>query len=105
MNIKGCKDHPAEKVKNTAASSRSSGSGNRQFTGKGDMRPIEEFNDEVFILSVVITVGKNETINIVLDARSLNDALSKGKFQMLTFVNLMEECKVRKSSLQKLSEK
>ena len=58
---------------------------------EGHMRRIKKINDEVFIQPVVITIKNGKTVKIALDARSLNDAISKDKYLMPNLDNLMEQ--------------
>ena len=58
---------------------------------EGHIRKVEKINDEVFIQPVVITVKKDKSVKVALDARSLNDAIQKDKYQMLNLNNLMEQ--------------
>ena len=54
------------------------------------IRIVETVSDEVFIQPVVVTVKKDKTVKIALDARSLNNAILKEKYQMPNLDNLME---------------
>ena len=46
--------------------------------------------DDVFIQPVVITVKKERSVKITLDARALNNSIAKDKYQMLNLENLMD---------------
>ena len=56
----------------------------------GHIRRVEKIPDEMFIQPVVITVKKDRSVKIALDARSLNNAILKRKHQMPNLENLME---------------
>ena len=58
---------------------------------EGHIRKVGKINDEVFIQPVVITVKKDKSVKIALDARSLNDAIQKDKYQMPNLDTLMEQ--------------
>ena len=58
---------------------------------EGHIRKVEKINDEFFIQLVVITVKKDKSVKIALDARSLNEAIQKDKYQMPNLDNLMEQ--------------
>ena len=44
---------------------------------EGHIRRVETVRDEVFIQPVVVTVKKDKTVKIALDARSMNNAILK----------------------------
>ena len=50
---------------------------------EGHIRRVETVSDELFIHLVVMTVEKDKTDKIVLDARSMNNAILKEKYQLL----------------------
>ena len=52
---------------------------------------MEKINDEVFIQPVVITVKKDKSVKVALDARSLNDAIKEDNSQKPNLDNLMEQ--------------
>ena len=58
---------------------------------EGHIRQIDKINNEVFIQPIVITVKRNKTVKIALDARQLNKAIQKDKYQMPNLENLMEQ--------------
>ena len=58
---------------------------------EGDIRRVEKISDEVFIQPVVVTVEEDKTVKIALDARSLNNAILKEKYQLPNLDNLMEQ--------------
>ena len=58
---------------------------------EGHIRKVDKISDEVFIQPVVVTVKKNKPVKIALDARALNNAILKEKFQMPNLDNLMEQ--------------
>ena len=49
---------------------------------EGQIGKINEIKDDVFIKPTVITAKKNLPVKIALDARALNLALEKDKYQM-----------------------
>ena len=62
-----------------------------KLLAEGHIRKVGKINDEVFIQPVVITVKKDKSVKIALDARSLNDAIQKDKYQMPNLFTLMEQ--------------
>ena len=50
-----------------------------------------KITDEMFIQLVVITVKKDRSVKIALAARSVNNAISKNKYQMPDLENLMDK--------------
>ena len=58
---------------------------------EGLIRKVEKITDEVFIQLVFITVEKDKSVKIALDARSLNDAIQKDEYQMPNLDILMEQ--------------
>ena len=58
---------------------------------EGHIRRVDKINDEVFIQPVVITVKKDKTVKVALDARLLNNAIQTDKYQMPNLDNLMEQ--------------
>ena len=57
----------------------------------GHIRKIDKVTDEMFIQPVVITVKKDRSVKIALDARSLNNAILKNKYQMPDLESLMDK--------------
>ena len=57
----------------------------------GHIRKVEKISDDVVIQPVVITVKKDKTVRLVLDARSLKDTISKDKCQIPNLDNLIEQ--------------
>ena len=51
---------------------------------------VDTIKDDVFIQPVVITVKKDRSVKIALDARALNDSIAKDKYQMPNLENLMD---------------
>ena len=49
---------------------------------EGHIGIINEIKDDVFIHATVITVKKDRSVKIALDARALNQAIEKDKHQM-----------------------
>ena len=54
------------------------------------MKKINEKKDDVFIQPTVITVKKDRSVKIALDARALNQAIEKVKCQMPNVENLLD---------------
>ena len=57
----------------------------------GHIERIDKITDEMFIQPVVITVKKDGSVKIALDARSFNNAILKDNFQMPNWESLMEK--------------
>ena len=57
---------------------------------QGHIERVETIKDDVFIQPVVITVKKDRSVKIALDARALNDSIAKDKYQMPNLENLMD---------------
>ena len=58
---------------------------------EGHIRRFDRINDEVFIQPTVITVKRDKTVKIALDARQLNNGIQKDNYQMPNLDNLMEQ--------------
>ena len=56
----------------------------------GHIEKINEIKDDVFIQPTVITVKKDRSVKIALDARALNQAIDKDKYQMPNLDNLQD---------------
>ena len=63
----------------------------RNLLQKDHIRKSDEITDEMFIQPVVFTVKKERSVKIALDARSLNNAILKNKYQMPDLENLMDK--------------
>ena len=57
---------------------------------EGHIEKINEIKDDVFIQPTVITVKKARSVKIALDARALNQAIEKDKYQMPNLENLLD---------------
>ena len=57
---------------------------------EGHIEKIDELKDDVFIQPTVITVKKDRSVKIALDARALNKAIDKDKYQMPNLDNLLD---------------
>ena len=57
----------------------------------GHIKRVDKVTDEMFIQPVVITVKKDRSVKIALDARLLNNAILKNKYQMPNLESLMEK--------------
>ena len=57
---------------------------------QGHIERVDTIKDDVFIQPVVITVKKDRSVKIALDARALNDSIAKDKYQMPNLENLMD---------------
>ena len=53
-------------------------------------KKINEIKDDVFIQPTVITVNKDRSVKIALDARALIQAIDKDKCQMPNLDNLLD---------------
>ena len=56
----------------------------------GHIEKVDEIKDDVFIQLTVITVKKDRSVKIALDARALNKAIDNNKYQMPNLENLMD---------------
>ena len=63
----------------------------KNLINSGHIERVDKISDEVFIQPVVITVRKDRSVKIALDARSLNIAIMKEKYQMPNLDSLMEK--------------
>ena len=57
---------------------------------EGHIEKIDEIKDDVFIQPTVITVKKDRSVKIALDACALNQAIGKDKYQMPNLDNLLD---------------
>ena len=57
---------------------------------EGHIEKIDEMKDDVFIQSTVITVKKDRSVKIALDARALNQEIDKDKYQMPNLENQLD---------------
>ena len=62
----------------------------KRLLKEGHIERVDEIKDDVFIQPTVITVKKDRSVKIALDARALNKAIDKDKYQMPNLDNLME---------------
>ena len=62
----------------------------KRFLKEGHIERVDEIKDHVFIQPTVITVKKDRSVKIALDARALNKAIVVDKYQMPNWENLME---------------
>ena len=110
MHCNGRNNHSPEGKTNPTSTTRSSRRRTRELLKEGQIRRVDKISDEVFKQLVVVTVKKDKTVKIALDARSLNNAILKKKYQMPNLGNLMKqvaeeirnsekECEVRFTSL------
>ena len=63
----------------------------RNLLQEDHIRKIDKITDEMFIQPVVFIVKKDRSFKFALDARSLNNAILKNKYQMPFFENLMDK--------------
>ena len=61
-----------------------------RFLKEGHIEKINEIKDDVFIQPTVITVKKDGSLKIAIDARALNKAVEKDKYQMTNLENLLD---------------
>ena len=62
----------------------------KRLLKEGHIEKINEIKDDVFIQPTVITVKKDRSVKIALDARALNQAIDKDKCQMPNLDNLLD---------------
>ena len=62
----------------------------KRLLKEGHIEKIDEIKDNVFIQPTVITVKKDRSVKIALDARALNQAIDKDKYQMPNLENLLD---------------
>ena len=62
----------------------------KRLLKEGHIEKITEIKDDVFIQPTVITVKKDRSVKIALDARVLIHAIDKDKFQMPNLDNLLD---------------
>ena len=55
---------------------------------EGHIEKVDKIQDDVFIQPTVITVKKDKSLKIALDARALNQSIAKDKYQMPNLDNL-----------------
>ena len=92
MRVSKRYSHHPTKGETNSLTNAGCGKRNRENIKKeGDIRMVEKTSDEDFIRPVVVTVKKDTTVKIALDARSLNNTILKEKYQMPNFDNLMEQ--------------
>ena len=61
----------------------------RKITEKLHIEKVSEIKDDVFIQPTVITVKRDKTIKIALDAREMNGNIKKDKYQMPNLEDLL----------------
>ena len=57
---------------------------------EGHIEKVDKIQDNVFIQPTVITVKKDKSVKIALDARALNESIAKDKYQMPNLENLID---------------
>ena len=57
---------------------------------EGHIEKVDKMQDDVFIQPTVITVKKDKSVKIALDARSLNQSTAKDKYQMPNLEKLIK---------------
>ena len=57
---------------------------------RGHIEKVNKIQDNVFIQPTVITVKKDKSVKIALDARALNQSIAKDKHQMPNLDNLID---------------
>ena len=62
----------------------------KRLLKEGHIEKIDEIKDNVFIQPTVITVKKDRSVKKALDARALNKAIDKDKYQMPNLENLLD---------------
>ena len=56
----------------------------------GNIEKIEKIQDNVFIQPTVITVKKDTSVKLALDARALSESIAKEMYQMPNLDNLID---------------
>ena len=56
----------------------------------GHIEKLDKIQDDVFIQPIVITVKKDKSVKIALDARALNESIAKDKYQIPNLDNLID---------------
>ena len=56
----------------------------------GHIEKVDKIQDDIFIQPTVITVKKDKSVKIALDARALNESKAKDKYQMPNLDNLID---------------
>ena len=62
----------------------------KNLLDQGHIERVDTIKDDVFIQPVVITVKKDQSVKIALDARAVNDSIARDKYQMPNLDNLMD---------------
>ena len=62
----------------------------KRLLAEGHIEKIDKISDNVFIQPTVITDKKDRSVKIALDARALNQAIDKDKYQMPNVENLID---------------
>ena len=62
----------------------------KNLLDQGHIERVDTIKDDVFIQPIVLTVKKDRSVKIALDARALNDSIAKDKYQMPNLENLMD---------------
>ena len=62
----------------------------KKLLKEGHIEKVDKIQDDVFIQMTVITVKKDKSVNIALDARALNQSIAKDKYQMPNLENLFD---------------
>ena len=57
---------------------------------EGHIEKVDKIQDDVFIQPTVITVKKDKSVKIALDAMALNQSIAKDKYQMPNLDNLID---------------
>ena len=63
---------------------------NEKLLKEGHIEKVDEIQNNVFIQPTVITVKKDKSVKIALDARALNQSTAKDKYQMPNLDNLID---------------
>ena len=62
----------------------------KQLLEQGHIEKVDTIKDDVFIQPVVITVKKDRSVKIALDATALNNSFAKDKHQMPNLEHLRD---------------
>ena len=63
----------------------------KRLIKEGHISPVKNIRDDVFIQPTVVTVKKDRSVKIALDARALNAAIKKDKYPMPNLENLIDQ--------------
>ena len=62
----------------------------KKLPANGHIKKLDKGSEEIFISSIVITVKRNKSIKLATDAKTINKAIQKNKYQMHNIDCLMD---------------